>query len=275
MHGVRLTIAYDGTSFSGWSKQPGERTVQGTIEKAIGSMAGAPADVRGTSRTDAGVHALGQIAAFDSVQAIPPRGWRRGLNSLLPDDLVIVDADECAPGYNPRFDTTEKTYRYLMLTGETRDPLLRDRAWHLGPRLARKRRGGVRGAAIEDWLDVPAMREAATHLLGTHDFCAFRAADDGRENTIRTMREIAIHEGFATDPRIVAIEVRGDAFMKNMVRIIVGTLLDVGRERRAPDSIPALLGPGANRENAGRTAPARGLTLVSIRLGRSLLAPRA
>lgn len=258
MPGVRLTIAYDGTAFAGWARQPARRTVQGAIEDAIATMNGAPVELRGTSRTDAGVHALGQVAAFDAARAIPARGWMRGLNAALPDDVAIVGAAECAEGYAPRFDTVDKTYRYVVLRGETRDPLLRHRAWFVGPR-----QGGAR-------LDVGAMRAAASVLIGRHDFRAFRAADDEREQTERTIASIELAEGWAGDARLLAIEVRGDAFMKNMVRILVGTLVEAGRGALGAAEIAALLGPGARREHAGPTAPAHGLTLVTIRLGRTV-----
>lgn len=254
---LRLTIAYDGAAFSGWARQPDTRTVQGTVERAIEAMNGAPAELRGASRTDAGVHALGQVAAFDPTRAIEPRGWLRGLNASLPDDVAVVGAETCEPGYTPRFDTVDKTYRYLVLRGEVRHPLLRGRAWFLGPR-----HGGTS-------LDLPAMRAAAERLCGTHDFRAFRSADDDRENTTRTLHAIDVHDGWGDEPRLVAIEVRGDAFMKNMVRILVGTLVEVGRGRRTPDEVTALLGPSARRDDAGTTAPAHGLTLVSMRLGRA------
>jgi tRNA pseudouridine38-40 synthase len=260
VHGVRLRVAYDGTDFAGWARQPGQRTVQGVLEETISAMGGAPIEVRGASRTDAGVHALGQVAAFDTERAIPEIGWRKGLDSALPDDVAIVEAAACAAGYAPRFDTVDKTYRYVVLTGEVRDPLLRARAWFLGPR-----HGGTR-------LDPGAMRAAATRLVGRHDFRAFRAADDERESTVRTILAISVIEGHAGDPRLIAIEVRGDAFMKNMVRILAGTLVDAGRGRRSEAEIAALLGPEGRREDAGPTAPAHGLTLVEIRLGRAPVA---
>lgn len=258
-HAVLLELAYDGTAFSGWARQPGQRTVQGEVERAIAEMNGAPVDLRGTSRTDAGVHALAQKAAFDPARDIAPEGWRRGLSRLLPADVEVVDATRAPRGYSPRFDSVDKTYRYLLLVSEARDPLLRDRVWHLGQRMLGKG---------ERTLDVPAMREAASRLVGTHDFRAFRSADDEREHTERTICRLDVVEAFGGDPRVVAIEVCGTAFMKNMVRILTGTLVDVGRGVRAPESVAELLGPTGNRRDAGPTAPAAGLTLVEIRLGR-------
>lgn len=258
-HTVLLTLAYDGTAFHGWARQPGQRTVQGEVERAIAEMNGAAVDLRGTSRTDAGVHALAQKASFDPTREIPPEGWRRGLSRLLPPDVEVVDACRAARGYAPRFDTIDKTYRYLLLVSEARDPLLRDRVWHLGQRML------GRG---EQALDVGAMRTAAGALLGTHDFRAFRSADDERERTERTLGRLDVIEAFGGDARIVAIEVRGDGFMKNMVRILCGTLVDVGRGARTAESVSSLLGPSGDRRDAGPTAPAAGLTLIETRLGR-------
>lgn len=257
MQGIRLTLAYDGADFAGWARQPGQRTVQGTVEEAIATMNGASVDLRAASRTDAGVHAIGQVAAFDAAREIPELGWLHGLNSALPDDVVVTDSAACAVGYNPRFDTTGKTYRYLVLRGRIRDPLLRRTSWYLG-----QRKDGRE-------LDLGAMREAASVLIGTHDFQAFRAADDDRENTTRTLTRVELEDGWAGEPRLLAFEVEGNAFMKNMVRIIVGTLVAVGRGALDAKDVQALLGPKGHREHAGPTAPAYGLTLISTRLGRS------
>ena len=269
MHGVRLTLAYDGSAFCGWARQPGQRTVQGVVETAIAAMAGVEVDLRGASRTDAGVHAEGQEAAFDSPREIPPHGWLRGLNASLPDDVAVVRAHVSEPGYSPRFDASEKTYRYLVLPGDQRAPLLHGRVWFLGPK--RRHSAGRRaGSGIHAWLDLDAMREAASHCLGTHDFRAFRAADDSRLVTIRHMFSITLEEGACADPRVLAIHVRGNAFMKNMVRILSGTLVDVGRGRIPASKIPSLLGPQGERKDTGMTAPAHGLTLMGMRLGRRL-----
>lgn len=266
MHGVRLTVAYDGTEFHGWARQPDTRTVQGTLEEAVRSMAGHPVVCRGAGRTDRGVHAMGQVAAFDAARDIPAHGWLRGLNQALPDDVSIRAAERCEVGYEPRFDALDKTYRYLLLIDDERDPLLRHRVWRLPPRLWHPDRST--SAHPSDALDLEAMRDAAARLLGTHDFRAFRAADDEREQTVRTLHTVEIAPGYAGDPRQIALTVRGSAFMKNMVRILAGTLVDVGRGRSTPATIDALLGPAARREDAGPTAPPEGLTLVEVRLGR-------
>jgi tRNA pseudouridine38-40 synthase len=259
-HGVRLVVAYDGTDFAGFQAQPGQRTVQGELERAIAQMAGHPVRLRVASRTDSGVHALGQVVAFDARRALPERGWKLGLHAHLPPDIRVQHAASCAPGYQPRFDATGKLYRYLIQSGEATNPLLRHRAWQLA------------GAGTPD---VGRMRAAAALLAGSHDFRAFRQADDERESTLRTLWRIDVLEKFGEDPSLIAIEVEGNAFMKNMVRILAGTLVDVGLRRIPLEGVPRMLGPEARREWAGQTAPARGLVLVAVRLGRVGAATRA
>jgi tRNA pseudouridine38-40 synthase len=253
LHGVCLRIAYDGSDFAGYQRQPGQRTVQGELERAAARMTGHPVEVRGAGRTDSGVHALGQVVAFDSERHIPPKGFRLGLNGELPDDVRVHDAWPVAPGYNPRFDALGKLYRYVVQLGEQQNPLLRARAWQLGK--------------VSE-LDLVAMRRAARLLEGTHDYRAFRAADDDRENTVRTLHRIDVRERFQDDPTLVAIEVQGTAFMKNMVRILAGTLVSVGRGRLAAEGVTTLLGESAVRSPPQQTAPAHGLTLVEVYLGR-------
>ncbi|HEX5661340.1 MAG TPA: tRNA pseudouridine(38-40) synthase TruA, partial [Polyangiales bacterium] len=204
-HGVCLIVAYDGSDFAGYQVQPGERTVQRELERAAASMTGHPVRVRASGRTDAGVHALGQVVAFDSARDIHAHGFMLGLNRVLPPDIRIQRAARCAAGYTPRHESLAKTYRYLIQLGEAQNPLLRLRAYHL-----------ARWAT----LDLAAMRAAAAHMIGTHDFRAFRQADDARENSVRTLHAIEITEQFTGDPTLFAIEVRGTAFMKNMVRIL-------------------------------------------------------
>lgn len=255
--GVRLVVAYDGTEFHGFQLQaPGLRSVQGALEEAAQRMAGHPVRVRGAGRTDAGVHALGQVVAFDSAKPISERGWMLGLNTYLPDDVRIQRAEACAAGYNPRFDAVAKHYRYLLQAGEAKDPLLRNRAWQLGS---------------AKFLDIAKMREAAKLLTGRHDYRAFRASDDVRPSTERTLWSIELRESWSEAPSLLAIDVRGNAFMKHMVRILSGTLVDVGFGRIPLERVPHMLGAEADRTCAGQTAPSHGLTLVSVELGRSAL----
>jgi tRNA pseudouridine38-40 synthase len=265
-YGVRLVLAYEGTEFHGWQHQPGLRTVQGVLDHALERMGVRHGRLKGASRTDSGVHAAGQVASFGVDLAIPMKGWVLRLNSLLPADVAVREAFPCPPDYDPRFDSVRKTYRYLLHCGLTRDPLRARRYWFVLPALAR-RDVGTRSSGIETWLDLEAMERAAAHLVGTHDFHAFRAANDPREYSIRTMFGIRLIPGFGA-PDALAIEVEGNAFMKNMVRILVGTLLDVGRQRTPPEAVARMLEPGSERKDTGPTAPAHGLTLESIVLGR-------
>jgi tRNA pseudouridine38-40 synthase len=251
--GVCLVVAYDGTDFAGSQLQPRQRTVQGELERAAEIMTGHPTRIRASGRTDAGVHALGQVVAFDSARDIPLRGFFLGINRSLPSDLRVQRVAYCPTGYDPRFDALEKTYRYVVQTGEAHNPLQRHRAYQLNKLWS---------------LDLHAMRETARMLTGTHDFRAFRQAEDVRENTMRTLHSITLTEAFTGDPTMIAIEVRGTAFMKNMVRILAGTIIDVGRGRIPLRQVPAMLGPAAERISSGHTAPAHGLTLVNVVLGR-------
>lgn len=260
MHGVCLIVAYDGSQFAGFQRQPEQRTIQSELERAAGIMSSHAVRVRGAGRTDAGVHALAQVVAFDSARSIPPRGWLLGLNRSLPDAIRVQRAVPCPVGFAPRFEATEKTYRYLIQVGEIQNPLLRHQVYALTKRAK---------------LDLERMRSAARMLTGTHDYRAFRGADDQRDNSVRTLYAIEIEQHFHGDPTLLAITVRGTAFMKNMVRILVGTLIDVARGRIELAHVEAMLGPEAYREQAGHTAPAAGLTLLDVQLGRHTPSPFA
>lgn len=256
--GIRCKVAYDGSGFAGFARQPDQRTVQGVLGAAVEQIAGHPVLVRGASRTDAGVHALGQVIAFGSERELPPERWTRALNRVLPDDVAVRDAEPCAPDYDPRFDAVDKTYRYLFHHGAQRDPLLRARVWQLGRLL----RGGRA-------LDLDAMAACCALFTGTHDFRAFRAAADVRENTVRTLLCVEIQPSFGGDPDVLALEVQGTAFMLNMVRILAGTLVEVGRGRLSPAQVAAQLNERGSRAATGPTAPAHGLTLLEVKLGRA------
>jgi tRNA pseudouridine38-40 synthase len=248
-HGVLLEVAYDGTNFSGWATQPGRRTVQETLEGAIHALDPNATPARGTSRTDAGVHAEGQRVAFDASMLLPPRGWVLALNSHLPEDVAVRSAQEIAAGYIPRFSSKKKRYRYRLLLDRVRDPLLHNRAWRIG------------------WpLDLEKMNREAQQIAGTHDFGAFRSAHDERAETVRTITRSEITR---ENERIVSFVIEGNAFMYNMVRILTGTLVDVGRSKLQEGAIArALANPerSEGRKLAGMTAPAHGLTLEKIDL---------
>jgi tRNA pseudouridine38-40 synthase len=245
MRRIRLTVAYDGTDFAGWQRQANAPTIQETIERALLEMTGRPTDLRGAGRTDAGVHAAGQVAHFDSDGRIPSEGFRKGLNALLPRSIAVLAADEVPPTFDARFSAMGKLYRYRIWNRETRDPLNDRYVWHHPRRL-----------------DVARMLAAAARLVGRHDFAAFRAADCERRTTVRTLSRLDVRE----DHGLVSIEVEADAFLKNMVRILAGTLAHVGWGKLSPDEVAALF-DRPDRRLAGQTAPARGLLMVKVDYG--------
>ena len=244
--GVLLRVAYDGTAFHGWASQKDARTVEDTLRGAVLAMDPRASALRGTSRTDAGVHAEGQLVAFDVTRDIAARGWVLGANQHLPEDVAVRAAWAVAPGYSPRFAALGKRYRYRVLVDDVRDPSWRTRAWRVSS------------------LDREAVAEEARSAIGTHDFAAFRGAADERTSTVRTLTRVAIEP--EADPRVMAVIVEGNAFLYNMVRILAGTLVDVGRGRLAPGAIARAL-ETRDRGSAGITAPAHGLTLESVDVG--------
>jgi tRNA pseudouridine38-40 synthase len=255
-HGVLVTLGYDGTAFSGWAAQRDARTVEEALRGAVLSLDPRAAGPRGCSRTDAGVHAEGQLAAFDTSLFMPPRGWVLQLNQNLPDDVTVRAARAVEVAYNPRFTSKKKRYRYLLVRDKVPDPLLRHRAWRVGFEM-----------------DMERMVREARAILGTHDFAAFRSARDVREVTVRTIERVAV-EQLAFDPRLWTITVEGNSFLYNMVRILVGTLVDVARDHLPEGAIArALL--ARDRGVAGQTAPSHGLTLqhIDVDLGPSAGAP--
>jgi tRNA pseudouridine38-40 synthase len=242
MRRLRMQVEYDGTDLAGWQRQANAPTVQQHLEEVLAQMTGVVTGVRGAGRTDAGVHALGQVAHFDTEATIPLEGFRRGLNALLPRAIAVVSLDEAAPDFDARFSAHGKLYRYQIWNADSRAPL-RDRyVWH-----------------VSRALDTDRMQAAARPLVGRHDFNAFRAADCERKTTVRTLSRVDVRR----DGDLVGIEVEGDAFLKNMVRIITGTLVAAGFGKLGPDEIERLLA-SRDRTQAGVTAPSHGLTLVRV-----------
>jgi tRNA pseudouridine38-40 synthase len=239
---LRLLIEYDGTGFAGWQRQDGQRTVQGCLEQAFEKMVGQPVVVRGAGRTDAGVHALGQVASVEVVSRIPSLGFLRGLNTHLPPEIAILDLADAPAGFDARHDARGKIYRYEVWNHPVRSPHHARWSWH-----------------VYDPLDTHAMREAAAVLVGEHDFRAFRSSDCDRLNTVRILRRVDVRR----DGARLTLEVEGTAFLRNMVRILAGTLVDVGRGKLTAAKVQALLASG-DRTQGGVTAPAHGLTLVRV-----------
>jgi tRNA pseudouridine38-40 synthase len=233
---IRLVVEYDGTELSGWQRQDNAPSVQQHLEEAAAQIVQHDVTVNGASRTDAGVSARAQVACFQTERAVPVHGIRRGMNSLLPAAIAIRDAAEAPEDFHPRFSATGKLYRYTILVRPERSPLL-PRAWHYTMPL-----------------DLDAMRAGAAALIGQHDFSAFRAAGCTAKTTLRRVDRIEITE---RGPDVVELEVRGNAFLRQMVRIIVGTLVD------KPGQVPEILA-SRDRTIAGQTAPAQGLELVEV-----------
>ncbi len=244
MRHIRLVVEYDGSHLHGWQRQHGVPTVQQHLEEALGKLLVHETPVVGASRTDAGVHARGQVASFRTERAIPVHGVRRGLNSMLPDTIAIRDAAEVPEEFHPRFSATGKHYRYSILTRDARSPRLRDRAWH-----------------HPEPLNIHAMHDAARALIGEHDFSAFRAAGCTAKTTMRRVDSIALTR---PAPYLLEIDIRGNAFLRQMVRIIVGTLTEVGTGRRPAAQVAEILA-SKDRTQAGITAPAHGLELMEVR----------
>lgn len=242
MRTLKLTIAYDGTRFVGWQRQAQGESIQGLLETALARFEGAPVVVHGAGRTDAGVHALGQVASARVMFAHDVTTLTRALNAQLPDDVRVLDVDDAAEDFHARFTAHSKTYEYRMRHAPVADPFTRAYEWHVGT-----------------GLHVDAMREAAAALVGTHDFASFRSVGTDTEGTIRTItRSDVIEEGVR-----IRYVVEGNGFLRHMVRAIVGTLVEVGRGWRLPDDMQALLMRGDRRE-AGATGPPHGLFLVRV-----------
>jgi tRNA pseudouridine38-40 synthase len=251
----KLTIAYDGTGFVGWQRQASGTSIQGLLEDALRELDGRPVDVAGAGRTDAGVHALGQVASVSLERPIDSRTLMRAVNARLPPSVRIVDATDAPPGFHARFDARSKVYRYRIWNHAVMSPFERAYAWHVpAPRL-----------------DVPAMKAAAKLLEGRHDFAAFQAAGTDTRTTEREVFSSRVREGSSPalpvpTRGLVTYEISGDGFLRHMVRAIAGTLVEVGSGRRAVDWVGEALRSRA-RAAAGPTAPAEGLFLVSLDYG--------
>jgi tRNA pseudouridine38-40 synthase len=255
MRTLKLTLAYDGTRFVGWQRQADGESVQGVLEAALARFEGARVTVHGAGRTDAGVHALGQVASVTLTCPHDAGTLARGLNAQLPADVRILSAVEVSPDFHARFSARSKRYRYLLRNAPLVSPFERAYVWH-----------------VQEPLDVPHMAAAAGTLRGRHDFAAFQSTGAERSTTVRTltrseivMYPASILHGCASSSgdALLAYEVEGDGFLRHMVRAIVGTLVDVGRGWREPDTVAALTS-GATRADSGPTAPAHGLYLVSV-----------
>jgi tRNA pseudouridine38-40 synthase len=244
---IKLVIAYDGTDYHGWQIQPGFRTVQGMLCDAAVAVLRCPTHVQGASRTDAGVHAQGQVGLIETVHTIPTDYLHLALNDHLPPDIVVLSAREVGPEFDVMADVTCKAYRYTIYTGRLR-PVRRIRfCWHFPGSLC-----------------VEAMQAAARYLVGAHDFRSFAAAVEEGQDTVRTMFRCAVTQGDADSRDWITIDVEGSGFLHHMVRLIAGTLIDIGRGYWSPEHMADILA-ARSRRAAGHLAPASGLCLEWIR----------
>jgi tRNA pseudouridine38-40 synthase len=249
MRNIKLTIAYDGAEFHGWQSQPGIRTIQGALADAACKITQEKVFIQGASRTDAGVHALGQVAHFKTQSALSATEFQRALNALLPPAIRVVAAEEMGPEFHARWQAQGKTYRYRIYRGRVLPPFEYRRALHY------------------PWpLDEAAMADAARKFEGEHDFSSFAASSGSEEDDRdRNMTRVIYSSEIVRDPEReeIAYVVRGQSFLRYMVRKIVGTLIEVGKGRLVPDDIPKLF-ELRDRTRSGPTVPPEGLYLVSL-----------
>ena len=266
MRNIKLILEYDGTNYSGWQSQKNAVAIQDVVAQAIEKMVEEKATLVGASRTDAGVHALGQVATFQTARTIPCDGFLKGLNNLLPEDIRIVGCEEASLDFHPIGSAKRKTYRYILGLGEVPSALWRERVWWVGPKL-----------------DLQTMEEASRHLIGEHDFKSFQGADSDTRTTVRRLESVSFGVVTARRSRsspvdlsgllrhfvprndIFDVTFTGTGFLKHMVRNIVGTLVDIGRVNKglAPSDMKKIL-EAKDRTKAGPTAPPHGLYLMHV-----------
>lgn len=255
LYNIKLTLEYDGTHYHGWQKQKNLPTIQGTLERVISGIVKESTKVIGASRTDAGVHAIGQIVNFKSKLKLPESSWVKAINSILPDDIVVKQAEYVPLEFHARYSARKKVYQYMILSTPSPSPFLRNYAWH-----------------IRHPLNMASMIEASRHLIGTKDFSSFRASECSAKSPVRTLDRLEIRmidtstflfvkkEGLP----IISITFEAQSFLQHMVRNIVGTLKEVGEGKISPSHVEYIL-EQRDRRHAGPIAPSRGLFLVEIR----------
>ena len=244
MRNLKLILEYDGTAYHGWQRQANGLSIQQVLEEKIAVMTGETVKVIGSGRTDAGVHALGQVAHFKTAATIPDVHFLKGINSLLPRDIAVKALREVHPSFHARYDAKSKVYLYQIVNGPIRPVLLRQYAWFVpGP------------------LDLEKMRETAICFMGTHDFSSFCSTHSDAPNYIRTIMDIRIEAGF---DGLIRITMEADGFLRHMVRGIVGTLVEVGRGNRCLSDVQGTMN-AKDRRYGGMTAPPQGLFLKEVK----------
>lgn len=244
---VRLTLSYDGTDFYGWQYQPDKRTVQAVLEQAVEQVTGVWTRVCASSRTDAGVHALGQVASFPTATRLDNDTLRRALNAVLPEDVSVREVRDAPDGFHATRDALRKRYRYVIQDGRIRDPIGRRYAWF-----------------VPHHLDAEAMQQAAGALLGEHDFSSFECTGSERESSVRTIYDLRVERRMTDHGERIMMEVEANGFLYNMVRNIAGSLMSVGKGRHAPGWLAEVLA-ARDRTLAGMTAPPQGLFLLWVK----------
>lgn len=242
MKNIKLLIEFDGTNYAGWQKQPKINTVQQTLEKAIADLTNEKIELIGSSRTDAGVHARGFIANFKTNSSIPSDKFREALNCRLPDDIVILKSDEVPIEFHSRYSSKGKKYSYTILNTYQRSAINRNYMYH-----------------IKNNLDINSMKEAAKYFVGNHDFSAFRSTGSSAKTTERIIYESEIIK----QGQIIIYNVHGNGFLYNMVRTMVGTLINVGIKKNAPEDIEKII-LSKDRSKAGQCVPGCGLCLEKV-----------
>ena len=239
----KMTLQYDGTRYSGWQRQGNtEKTIQGKLEQAISTLLEEPVEIHGSGRTDAGVHALGQVASFQTGSPIPDCGlFQRALNERLPGDIAVTVLTPASPRFHARLNAKEKTYRYTVWNSDI--PNVLERRYLL---------------QVPEILDLSRMEDAAARMLGTHDFSGF-SADKTKKSTVRHLKSVELH---SNGPRLELL-FTGNGFLRSMVRILTGTLLEVGMGKREPESVDQVF-QSQSRQDAGFTAPPQGLCLIQV-----------
>lgn len=245
MRTLKLTIQYDGTGYVGWQRQPEGVSVQALLEAALASFEGGPVTVHGAGRTDAGVHALAQVASVSLTARHDPAAIQRALNAVLPAQVRVLAVEDAAPGFHARFSAVGKIYEYRIVNAPFISPFLQRYAWH-----------------VPQPLDLNAMRRGARFLAGRHDFAAFQGAGSEVRDTVRTLHAID-WAGSAAFDSALTLTLTGDGFLRHMVRNIAGTLVEIGLGRWSPDTMEGIL-VSRERAQAGKAAPAHGLFLVRV-----------
>ncbi|MBK9070818.1 MAG: tRNA pseudouridine(38-40) synthase TruA [Myxococcales bacterium] len=240
---VKLVIEYDGSALCGWQRQQNGPTVQGHLERCLGEVVGHAVTVVGASRTDAGVHAHGQVAVCEIDNTIPDLGLRRATNAALPPSIALVEVSPAADDWHPRYSATAKHYRYQVLTRHDRSPFSHGRMWH-----------------VDRPIDLGAIARALPAFVGTHDFSAFRAIGCDAATPVREIFSVTAAQ---VDPNLLQFDIHGNAFLRNMVRIVVGTLVDIGLGRAEQTDVAAIIA-SKDRTQAGQTAPPDGLSLMQV-----------